>query len=351
MTVSVNGRTYSQWKKIAVHASVKDATRTLELTIADVLGAPEAPGIFAPGALLTTNATNDLIFTGYVDKLAPHVDGKSYHVVISARSKGQDAVDSSVDHTKGDYVNKTVLDVLKDQDAFGIGFSTDSQLTPFDRWRPNVGQTLWHSAVSLCEDDGVTMAGQADGSIKLTMAGATAKAQGAAIVEGVNLFTGDASFDWQNRHSTVKAHGQSYKGTGAQNTQIMATANDSTVQRYRPIHVHHHRHTNRNRLKNRAKRRRDKEAGEGTRATIRMKGWRDDSGMLWTPGNKVFVKSPSLFLAQYMLLENVVYDQEGEGTEGTVAHLELVDPRAHGGTGGGVNKSGAPWGFDDSAPQ
>jgi len=73
--------------------------------------------------------------------------------------------------------------------------------------------------------------------------------------------------------------------------------------------------------------------------------------MLWTPGNKAYTVSPSLYLCQYMLIEHVSYEQGGAATEGTYCVMELVDPRAHGGRGGGVNKSGADWGFDDSDAQ
>ena len=85
------------------------------------------------------------------------------------------------------------------------------------------------------------------------------------------------------------------------------------------------------------------------RAQATLKSFRDDGGQLWTPGNKVFVMSPSVALTQYMLIESVVYSQTGEENTGTRCVLSLVDPRAHGGKSGGVNKSGADWKFDASA--
>ena len=101
----------------------------------------------------------------------------------------------------------------------------------------------------------------------------------------------------------------------------------------------------------RAERRRDKEQGEGTRAEVAVKGFRDDSGALWEPGNKVFVISPSVALSQNMLIETVMYRQTGGESGGSDCALSLVDPRAHGGKGGGVNKSGSEWAFDGSQGQ
>jgi prophage tail gpP-like protein len=351
VVVSVGGGNFTTWEKIEIHASVKDAARTLDLHIVDQVGAPLAPGVFVGQPEVTVTATGELMFTGYVDKLKPEIDPEHYKATISARSKGQDAVDSSVDHTKPDYVDQNVLQVAQDQDAFGIGFSADFTPDGFDRWRPNVGHTLWQALVPLCEDEGATMSGQADGSIKITRAGESATPQAGPIVEGANLWKGSGDFDTSAQHSEVNEHGQSYKGDGAQAIAIKATAKNSTVTRNRPLHHHHDRHTDRPRVLRRAKRRRDKEEGEGVRATIHMRGWRDSGGMIWTPGNLVYVKSPSLYLCQYLLIESVLYSQGGSPGEGTFSVLGLVDPRAHGGTGGGVNQSGSAWTFDDSAAQ
>ena len=48
------------------------------------------------------------------------------------------------------------------------------------------------------------------------------------------------------------------------------------------------------------------------RAVARVKGWRAGSGMLWTPGNLVYVVSPILTLSQNLLIEGVVYTLTGQ---------------------------------------
>lgn len=348
VTLQVGGQTFSQWEKITVNASVKHASRRASFHFVDTVGAPTAQGVFSGSPKITINASGDLIFTGYVDHLGPSISKDGYKVEVSASAKGMDAVDSSVDHTKPDYVKSDVLKVAKDQDTFGINFTCDFTPDGFPRWRPNPGHTLVEALMPLCEDEGATMAGQPDGSIKITRAGASAKTQGGYILEGFNLEEGHASFNTSGQHSKVKVHGQSYKGSGAQSLQIEAEADNDQVTRNRPVIEHHDRDTDRDRLKRRATRRRDKEQGEGIRAVIKLKDWRDSTGQLWTPGNKVYVKSASLYLCQYMLIEGAVYTQTGHEHEGTSCALHLCDPRAHGGQGGGVNKSGGAWGFDDS---
>jgi prophage tail gpP-like protein len=360
ISISVGGAPFLLWDDVRVHGGVKHAARTMEMSFPDTPGAPIWPAIFSGQPIITVTASpgsdvggggggGDLLFTGNVEKRHVELEANSLRVTISARSKGADAIDSSVDHTKPDYVKSNVLKVAQDQDAFGIGFIADFMPVGFDRWRPNVGHTLFAALAPLCEDENATMSGQPDGSIKITQAGATAKAQGAPLVEGSNWhIKGSADFDDSNQHSKVKAHGQNYKGDGQQAIAIYGEADNDTVTRYRPLHEHHDRQTDKPRLTKRATRRRDKEQGEGTRASAELKTFRDDSGMLWAPGNKVFAISPSLALSQYMLIESVLYSQTGQASSGTRCALSLVDPRAHGGQGGGVNKSGSEWGFDSS---
>lgn len=352
VTVNVGGAPFTIWSEMSVHAGVKHAARSFELTFPDTPGKPVWPSIFSGQPKVTVTAGGDLLFTGNVESCRPKLNRESLMVTVSARSKGADAIDSSVDHTKPDYVKSNVLKVAQDQDQYGIGFKADFSPDGFDRWRPNVGHTLFAALAPLCEDENATMSGQADGSIKITQAGATAKAQGSPLIEGQNIHISiDADFNYSNQHSKIKAHGQGYKGNGKSAIAIYGEANNDTVKRTRPFHEHHDRHTDKKRLTKRASRRRDKEQGEGTRATVSVKGFRDDTGMLWTPGNKVYVISPSVALTQYMLLESVVYKQTGKESEGTRATLSLVDPRAHGGKGGGVNQSGSDWNFDNSGGQ
>ncbi len=354
-SVVVNGRTFNGWIKIAVHAGIKHAARALQLTFVDTLGAPQAAGAFPTSSLIQVYAGHgELMFTGFRDKLRPKIDEKGYFVEVCARSKGADAVDSSVDHTKPDYTNSNVLNVAKDQDKFGIGFTADIQLDGFDLWRPNVGDTFWEALVPLCEDEGCTMFGQPDGSIKITQAGATAKQQSGYLAEGYpgpgGIWKGEAHIDDSAKHSKIQSHGQAFQGNGNQSIQLMGSADNDQVKRFRPYIEHHDRQTSRDRLLKRASRRRDREQGEGNRAVITTRGWRDQGGKLWTPGNTVFVVSASLYLTQTMLIETAVYDQGGEPSEGSITTLHLVDPQAHGGKSGtGVNQSDSSvWGFDDS---
>lgn len=349
VSVTVSGTRYSSWEFVRIGAGVKHAAREFELRVAAEAGASATASAFQAFTPVSVYAGGDLLLKGYVDVYHPRIGKDNADITISGRSKAADAVDCSVEHRKPDYVSRTLLQIAQDQDRFGIGFSVGEgvQLAPIPLWRPNPGETLFHALDRLCHDAQCTMAGQPDGSIKFVKAGVSPPRQAGALVEGVNIKIGDSVHDCSGRHSKTMVHGQGVKGSGAQSTQIMATAEDSTVPRTRELHVVNDADTDRDRTKKHARHHRDHQAGNGLRATITTAGWRDETGALWTPGNKVYVESPFLAVEQDMLIEHVAYTQDN-GREGTQAILQLVDPRAHGGTKGAANKSGSTWNMDSS---
>ena len=340
--VAVGGQNFYSWMEVAIDASVKAAARSFTLKASLVLGSGDATAqLFMPPAKVQIFAGDELMATGYVDRYRPYLRPREVGFTVSSRAPGADAVDCSADHTKGDYVGKTLLQIAQDQDAFGIGFKADFALDPIDRTRPNIGESLFGFLNAHLDDAMCTMAGQADGSVLFTQAGATAKRQPGALIEGVNLHISEADHDWSKRHSEVHVHGQGHKGTGASATQIHAVSSDGAVTRHRPLHIVHPGHTDSDRAAKRARHHRDCAAGEGTRLSTTSPTWRDSTGALWVPGNKVWTEAPTLNLVQDMLIESVRWRKSAD--RGEYAELELVDPRAHGGQGGGVNKSDAIW--------
>ena len=340
--VAVGGRNFYSWIEVAIDASVKEAARSFTLKASLKLGSGDATAkLFMPPAKVQIFARDELLVTGFVDRFRPFLHPREVGFTVASRATGADAVDCSADHTKGDYVDKTLLDVAKDQDAFGIGFTADFPMDKIDRTRPNIGESLFGFLNAHVDDAMCTMAGQADGSVKFTQAGKTAKRQPGRIVEADTYHSGEADHDWSKRHSEVHVHGQGHKGTGASATQIHAVSKDPAVTRHRPLHIVHPGHTDSDRAAKRAKHHRDCAAGEGTRLSYKSPTWRDNTGALWVPGNKVWVEVPTLNLVQDMLIERVSWRKSAD--QGEYSQLDLVDPAAHGGTGGGVNKSDAVW--------
>jgi prophage tail gpP-like protein len=346
-TVLVGGQRFLGWEDITIMASAKEACRSFSLTVAAEMGGAAAAALFQLFTPIRIMESGELIFTGYVDHRAPRLGKTHAEIMISGRSKGQDAVDCSCIHKTGRFEKKTPLEIAQELDQFGIGFSSDTELDKIPEYQLKPGATLFREIERLARDQGVTLSGQPDGSIKLTKAGENAKRQAGLLQEGVNFEEVTGDFHAGNRHSKVHVRGQSYDGHGKDALQIDGLAEDSSVPRYRPLVLVQDANTDKKRAKKRAQNRRDKAAGEGIRATGQVPGWRDEAGTLWTPGNIVWTSSPFLALEQDMLIETVTYRQSAKG-HGSVTNVHLVDPRAHGGKASKAGQSGAAWAGDFS---
>jgi prophage tail gpP-like protein len=348
VSVEVGGTLYTAWEQITVEASVQEACRSFSLRAAAELGAAATHAIFKVFTPIKIRANGDVIFNGYVDHLRPYFDADSAYFTVGGRSKGQDAVDCSAVHKTGRFEKKTPLEIAQELDETKIGFRSDTKLDKIPEFQLQPGETLFRAVERAGRDQGVTLSGEADGGIRITKAGENSKRQAGGLIQGLNIKTGSADFDGSNRHSDVKARGQSYDGHGKDALEMEAKASDSGVDRKRTLVLVQDGNTDKTRLKKRAENRRDKAAGNGVKATIETQGWRDQAGTLWAPGNKVWVESVFLGLAQDMMIEQVHYRQEGGVDTGTIAILSLVDPRAHGGKAGKSSGSRGEWNMDSS---
>jgi len=331
VTVRAGGFVWSAFRRVMVKAAIKEAARSFHLDIAAEPSPGTAAWAFKAGTLIEITSNGELLLAGYVDRYQPRLNGhQQAEIAVSGRSKAQDLIDSSAVHKTGHFKNKTPLQILQELDKAGVGVKTDQTLDPVPTYRITPGESVFRIGEKLCREQGVTLCGQADGSILITAAGG---GMHTALVEGVNIMSIEADHNWSGRHSDVIVRGQAPYGHGPDALEIEAKAQDAAVGRNRPVIVLHDGDIDRKRAKKRAKNRRDKEAGNSLKANVTVQGFRDDAGKLWTPSWLVWLESPFAAVAQMMCVESVQYQQDRRGGSETV--LTLVDPRAHGGKSGG----------------
>jgi prophage tail gpP-like protein len=219
------------------------------------------------------------------------------------------------------------------------------QLDKVDVARITPGETAFRCVEKLCRSQGAFLVGQPDGSIKITRAGKARHAGG--LYEGVNIKAGNADHNWSNRHSHIHVRGQRPFGhSKPAHMEVQAQSEDEALRRYRPSLVVHDGDIDQAHAKKRADYRRDREAGNSLRAEIAVQGFRDDGGMLWTPGHLVWLESPFLDIAQDMAIESVRFTQRRGEHSGSTAHLSLCDPRALGGKKSKAGKANEAWSTD-----
>ncbi len=339
LTVGVGGMNYSAFKVATVRASFNEAARSFNLIIAAEAGASGTNQIFKVGTKLTISANGDLLFTGFIDKKKPRITATDFTITIDGRSNSGDLVDSSAKHDTGQFKKKDPLEIGKEiSKGIGAQFTTDQQLEKLDQYQLTPGESCFRCVEKMVRQQGMTITGEADGNAKITKAGS--KRHSGGLVEGRNILTGSSDHNGSNRHSEYIVRGQRPFGHGVDNLELEAIVRDKSVDRHRPIIIIQDEDTTKDRTKKRAKNRKNRAAGHALKAQIETQGFRDEGGKVWEPGHLVWTESPSLDIAQDMLIESVTYMQS-EG--GSIATLSLTDPRAYDGQAGKGNASGGEW--------
>jgi prophage tail gpP-like protein len=342
ITISAGGGNYSAFLSVNVKAAFNEAARSFEFEVAAELGPSTTNAIFAVGTPVTITANGDLLLTGYVDTREPSFRAKFASISVTGRSKSGDLIDGSGEHETGQFEDKDPLEIGQEiSKEYDPKWETDQQLKKVEQYQLQPGETCFRCVEKLVLSQGMTITGTPEGNAKITKAGSKRMAGG--LIEGVNILSGTAHHNGANRHSKIVVRGQRPFGHGDDNLEIEAQLEDGSVKRHRTIIIIQDDDTTKERAEKRAKNRKNRAKGNALKATISTQGFRDESGQLWEPGALVWTESPFLDIAQDMLIESVNYRQSDGGS---IATLQLVDPAAYDGEGGGGgkgNKSGSTW--------
>jgi prophage tail gpP-like protein len=344
VSVAVGGMEYSSFERVTVTYAANQAARAFAFTVSD----GEAPWAdqwnFMPGTPVTVSANEQLLVTGYVNRMTPSFDAEHHTVEVSGTSKGADSVKSSAEHKKGEFRDKTIIQIAQELDKQGVGFKTDIQQPKIEYFRLNPMETVFGAVERLARRHPMLLQGMPDGSIKLTKGGMGG--MNAPLIQGVNILGGSATFDDTDQHSEYKVKGQRVFGVDKKALRIVATEKDSGVKRHLPKHVHQESDIDEETAGKRAKHHKNRQQGESVTASIKTQSWFDGAGMLWQANALVFVACPILKLNNQMLIKSVSLTQDNSGS---FAQLSLVLPQAFDGEGSGMGGGGTgsgtqtPW--------
>lgn len=344
ITFAVGGMNYS-FKRAAASYAANQAARAFAFTVTDATDPTGEQWNFMPGTPVTVLANGQLILTGYINKMTPSFDAHNHTIEVSGTSKGSDSVKSAAEHEKGEWRNKTPLQIAQELDKQGVGFTSDTEQPKLEYFRLNPNETVFAAVERMTRRHPMLLQGMPDGSIKMTKGGSGGS--NAPLIQGVNILGGSATFDDSDQHSEYKVKGQRVYGVDKKALQIVAVEKDSSVKRHLPKHIHQETDIDDDTAQKRAKHHKNRQQGESVTASIRAQSWFDGGGQLWQANALVYVESSVLKLSQQMLIKNVSLTQDQSGS---FAQLSLVLPQAFdgGGTGmGGGSGTGSgtqtPW--------
>lgn len=333
VSLEVGGQRLRGFQEVNVARSIRDAKITFGLKATNPAWGRSAFALRVARDI-TIRAGADLMLVGDIDDYEGESGpGARREVRVSGRSRAARAVDSPpVKHRTGRIENKTLLDAAKELDEFGVGFTADVPLKPIPLMQRHPADSVFDTLERYARPQGLMLAGQPDGSIRITRGGE--KRHAGALVEGrapVKIIKVKVSE--KNKASQQVVRGQRRIGTDADSLRQEETVFDPAAGRYRPAIIFGETDQDRGEAKRRGEWQRLREgAFGGVSATATTYGWRDEAGELWEPGRLIWVSVPSDRVEQDMRVESVTFTQNLDG--GTIAVLTLADPRASGGKRG-----------------
>ena len=285
------------------------------------------------GGLGGGGGLGDLIVTGAVDEYNAEYDGDSHTITLSGRSKGRDAIDCHpVKHQTGLVRNKTLLAAAQEFDEFGTNWSTDQQLQPIDTIQRRPEEPLFDTIERYARRGGFMLPAQPDGrhhdhprrdqsACRRARPGPVARQED----ERQNHDDAEALAGGGSRAAPVRR-------TGSSNLRQEYQDSGDDGDAHRPaLIIAEGDHTDQD-LQTRAKWERLRMAAYGIRIGATTSCWRDDGGMIWTPGYLMAIENdPEGVDGDFTLSTVTLRQTDGEGKgAGTHAEMEFVDPASHG---------------------
>lgn len=307
---------------ISMTMSAEQAVRTATLDLA--FTGKSLPCL--PGDKTRVLASGDLVLTGYVRDVNASHDMTSRTLGVSLVSRTVDATECSVVHPTGECMDKDLATIAREFDGLGIGIEDDGDLPKEPRHKLATGESLFHSIERRARGRGILIYDTPEGKLKLATKPQGTHAGG--LVFGRNILAASSSLSEKGRHSSVKVRGQKTEGTSKGHLRSQSIARDDSVVRERPLIILHEGEAEPDRMRKRAEWQVKRGAGNSVTAQIKVTGWRDDKGKIWSPNYLVHVEDDMIGINGLMIIKSVTLAQ---GPDGTTAALSLADPRALGG--------------------
>lgn len=317
----VGGRTLAH-TACTLSASAEEATRTAGFAVAwSGAGIPCAPDEEA-----TITVSGELWGTGYVRDVRGSHEAESRQYSVTFVSRTCDATECSIEHPTGLKRDADLGDIASEFDTLGIGIEADARTLKKAVHKVRPGETLFNTLETDARAQGVLIHDTREGKLKL--ADKPEGRHAGALVRGVNILRAEGNLSGAKSFSSVKVRGQSSDGTSAAALRPEAEAK-GTARRERPLIVIHEGEAASDRLKKRADWEARRASGDGVTCSIETAGFRDAAGQIWTRNYLVPVDDDWLGINQDMVIASVTLSQDSQS--GTIARLELKDPRALGG--------------------
>ena len=336
----------SGWTEIRITRGVERLPNDFEIGLTELYPNEINTVSIAPGDACQVLIGDDVVVTGYVDRVVPSIDSGSHSIRVTGRGRCQDLVDCSAVWPGGQLVGNAASIAQNLCSAFGIEVKCSVPSGVIPRFNLMQGETSWEIIERMSRYDALLAYELPDGNLCLTRNSAidfNATARAGHIVAvptiptaasgfeiGVNVQSASVEYSMDQRYSDYTAYLQALAPMTEMGDagNLLAVVHDDGCSRYRPHAIIAEATSgSQDVATKRALWERNRRIGRSTRVSLTTDGWRDSSGALYQPNTLVHLKLPQLKLQECdWVIGEITYHR---GDRGTTADLVIMHPDSY----------------------
>ena len=318
----VGGKRFIGWTSARISASLDAVAPTFEVSYADrwFYGGDQVR--LAPGQACDIVYGDELILRGWVDDTTVSETAQQVSLSASGRSRTGDLVDCSAVYA-GELEGRTPAQIASALcAAYGIGVVSSVEVSPIPFFAIEPGESVVEAISRVARLRGLYLQSTPEGDLRLQRSASLGRV--GPLKRGENILSASRIISHAERYSVIRVVAQEsgLAEDAAQGIQVGADATDQGIARRRPLIVI--ADTTEGDVEARARWERNVRIGRGSRVTLTVQGW-TSGGRIWRPGQLAYVDCPSIGVAADLVIAAVQLSLDASGT---IAELELADPRA-----------------------
>lgn len=323
--LSIGGLAHDTWDGWSIESDLLTPADAFELEL-HTKNATRLPDVIKEGAPCSLTLDGDRVLTGQIDEFEHDISRRGISMRINGRDLAAPLVDcSSPFVSMREATLAQILDqVVKPLGAYKVEIRADQAKTR-RRVQIEPGQTAWEALLQVAEANGLWPWVEPDGRLIIGGPDYTTPPVGALVMRedgvGNNVERLAVRRSIANRYSQITVlgqHGQyANDGLDTKRSHLRSQVQDETLARrgiFRPKVVVDSSSESQDMATTRARKLLADSRLEGFEIRAVVKGHRADSGQVWTPGQRVYVRSEPHGLNDiYFLMSRTLRLARGEG--------------------------------------
>lgn len=333
--VGAAGRELSGWTTVRVTRGMERCPSDFEFTMTSRFPGALKQYVVTRGDRCQVYIGDDLVITGWVDRVAPSLARNSHSITVIGRSRCSDLVDCSAEWPGGQIVGTSALDIAtKLAKVYGIdvhGSVDEGQVIPSAALM--YGESAFSIIERTCRYRQLLAYDDVDGNLILSRVTQTDR-MASGFVQGQNVESASVEWSIDDRFSDYATTLQSINTFAEEGDAgfVLGIVKDPGVKRHRLRYlVAEASFGGLDLILKRATWECNRRYGRSNAVRIICDSWRDAAGRLWTPNTLVPVSLPELSSSDFdlgnveMVIGEVSFHQDDAGEH---AEIVVMPPQA-----------------------